>query len=114
MADKTIEAIKDQIANNAILLYMEGTPAAPSNDHSMKAVSALMGCGERFVHVNVTHNPDIQKELPEIGNWPTFPQLWVDGELVGGADIIVEMFESGELQVLVKETARKRRAVSEA
>ena len=62
-----------------------------------------MSCGERFAFVNVLDNPDIRAELPKIANWPTFPQLWVEGELVGGCDIVMEMHQNGELEKLVKE-----------
>lgn len=62
-----------------------------------------MSCGERFAFVNILDNPDIRVELPKFANWPTFPQLWVKGELVGGCDIIVEMAANGELQTLINE-----------
>ena len=101
----TLDAIKQQIESNPIILYMKGSPNQPQCGFSAKASQALMGCGERFAFVDVLSNPDIRAKLPEFGNWPTFPQLWVAGELVGGCDIIMEMAESGELQTLVKETA---------
>ena len=99
----TIETIKEQISNNDILLYMKGNPRAPQCGFSSQAVQALMSCGERFAFVNILDNPDIRAELPKFANWPTFPQLWVKGELVGGCDIIVEMASNGELQTLIKE-----------
>jgi len=101
----TIETIKEQISSNDILLYMKGNPRAPQCGFSSQAVQALMSCGERFAFVNILENPDIRAELPKFANWPTFPQLWVKGELVGGCDIIVEMAANGELQTLVKEAA---------
>ena len=64
-----------------------------------------MACGERFAYVDILSNQDIRTNLPKFANWPTFPQLWVGGELVGGCDIITEMFENGELQTLVKDAA---------
>lgn len=100
-----IETIKEQITNNSILLYMKGTPRMPQCGFSAQAVQALMSCGERFAFVNILENPEIRAELPKYANWPTFPQLWVNGELVGGCDIIVEMSSNGELQSLVKEVA---------
>ncbi len=100
-----IETIKDQIENNAILLYMKGSPNQPQCGFSARTVQALMACGERFAYVDILSNPEIRANLPKYANWPTFPQLWVDGELIGGCDIVTEMFESGELQTLVKETA---------
>lgn len=101
----TIETIKDQIANNMILLYMKGSPNAPQCGFSARSVEALMACGERFAYVDILSNPEIRAELPNYANWPTFPQLWIDGELVGGCDIISEMHENGELQTLIKEKA---------
>jgi monothiol glutaredoxin len=100
-----IETIKEQIQSNDILLYMKGSPNQPQCGFSARTVQALMGCGERFAYVDILTNPDIRSNLPKYANWPTFPQLWVSGELVGGCDIITEMFENGELQTLVKDAA---------
>jgi monothiol glutaredoxin len=100
-----IETIKEQIASNRILLYMKGSPNAPQCGFSARTVEALMACGERFAYVDILSNPDIRATLPQYANWPTFPQLWVNGELVGGCDIVTEMYESGELQALVKADA---------
>ena len=104
---ETVEKIKQQISENAILLYMKGSPKLPSCGFSSQASQALMQCGEQFAYVDILLNPDIRAELPKFANWPTFPQLWVDGELVGGCDIIMEMMQQGELQPFVKETAAK-------
>ncbi|GAA4105900.1 Grx4 family monothiol glutaredoxin [Zhongshania borealis] len=101
----TIEAIKQQITANPIILYMKGSPNQPQCGFSARASQALMECGERFAFVDILSNPDIRTKMPEFANWPTFPQLWVAGELVGGCDIICEMHESGELKILVQETA---------
>ncbi|MDF1692084.1 MAG: Grx4 family monothiol glutaredoxin [Zhongshania sp.] len=101
----TIEAIKQQITANPIILYMKGSPNQPQCGFSARASQALMECGERFAFVDILSNPDIRAKMPEFANWPTFPQLWVAGELVGGCDIICEMHESGELKTLVQETA---------
>ena len=100
-----IETIKGQIEANPILLYMKGSPNQPQCGFSARTVEALMQCGERFAYVDILSNPDIRENLPKYANWPTFPQLWVDGELIGGCDIVTEMFEKGELQSLIKETA---------
>ena len=100
-----IETIKEQIASNSILLYMKGSPNQPQCGFSARTVQALMACGERFAYVDILANPDIRANLPGYANWPTFPQLWVNGELVGGCDIVTEMYENGELQTLVKEAA---------
>ncbi|WP_372612129.1 Grx4 family monothiol glutaredoxin [Halomonas sp.] len=101
----TVENIQSQISENPILIYMKGTPQLPQCGFSAQTVQALMACGARFAFVNVLDNPDIRAELPKVGNWPTFPQLWVEGELVGGCDIVVEMHQNGELETLVKEAA---------
>jgi monothiol glutaredoxin len=100
------ETIKEQIESNPILLYMKGSPNQPQCGFSAKTVQSLMSCGERFAFVDILSNPDIRASLPAYANWPTFPQLWVAGELVGGCDIVCEMFEKGELQTLVKEAAQ--------
>ena len=104
-----VETIKEQIANNTILLYMKGSPNAPQCGFSSRAAQAVMGCGEKFAYVDILQNPEIRAELPKYANWPTFPQLWVNGELVGGSDIITEMFEKGELQTLIKEASANRK-----
>lgn len=99
----TLEKIQRQIAENPILLYMKGSPKLPSCGFSAQAVQALSACGERFAYVDILQNPDIRAELPKYANWPTFPQLWVDGELVGGCDIVIEMYQRGELQQLQRD-----------
>ncbi len=96
-----VETIKKQIDENAIILYMKGSPNAPQCGFSQRASQAVMACGQRFAYVDVLSNPDVRSELPKIANWPTFPQLWVSGELVGGCDIITEMHENGELKTLI-------------
>ncbi|GAA5169392.1 Grx4 family monothiol glutaredoxin [Modicisalibacter zincidurans] len=103
----TLDNIQQQIAENPILIYMKGTPQLPQCGFSAQTVQALMACGERFAFVNVLDNPDIRAELPKYANWPTFPQLWVHGELVGGCDIVVEMYQNGELETLIKDAAVK-------
>ena len=97
----TIDTIKDQIENNVIILYMKGSPEQPQCGFSQRTVQALMACGQRFAYVDILSNPDIRSTLPEYANWPTFPQLWVKGELVGGCDIVCEMHEAGELKELL-------------
>lgn len=100
-----IETIKDQIENNPIILYMKGSPNQPQCGFSARTSQVLMACGERFAYVDVLSNPEIRANLPGYANWPTFPQLWVQGELIGGCDIVTEMYEAGELQQLIKEAA---------
>ena len=105
-----IETIKDQIANNTILLYMKGSPNAPQCGFSAKAAQAVMGCGEKFAYVDILQNPEIRANLPKYANWPTFPQLWVGGELVGGSDIMAVMAADGSLQDVIKEAVEKAAA----
>ena len=98
-----VESIKEQIANNPILLYMKGSPDQPQCGFSSQASQVLMACGERFAYIDILSNPEIRANLPSVSDWPTFPQLFIDGELVGGCDIIVEMYQSGELQPMIKD-----------
>lgn len=103
----TVELIKEQISNNPVILYMKGTPQFPQCGFSARTVEALMQVGEPFAYVNIFDHPDIRAELPKFANWPTFPQLWVQGELIGGCDIVTEMMQKGELAPLVKGAAQK-------
>lgn len=107
MSQDIMEIIKQQIESNPIILYMKGSPNQPQCGFSARATQVLMACGERFAYVDILANPDIRANLPTYGNWPTFPQLWINGELIGGSDIIAEMYEKGELMPLVKEAAAK-------
>ncbi len=107
MSEDIIETIKHQIANNPVILYMKGSPDQPQCGFSARASQVLMACGERFAYVDILSNPAIRANLPTYANWPTFPQLWVDGELIGGSDIIAEMYEKGELLPLVKQAVAK-------
>ena len=102
-----MEIIKQQIESNPIILYMKGSPNQPQCGFSARATQVLMACGERFAYVDILANPEIRANLPGYANWPTFPQLWINGELIGGSDIIAEMYEKGELLPLVKEAAAK-------
>ena len=100
-----MDTIKNQIDENGILLYMKGSPNAPQCGFSQRASQILMSCGKRFAYVDVLSNPEIRANLPKFANWPTFPQLWIQGELVGGCDIITEMHENGELKSMVEAAA---------
>ncbi|MUG31841.1 MULTISPECIES: Grx4 family monothiol glutaredoxin [Psychrobacter] len=95
--------IRNQIKENPVLLYMKGTPQFPQCGFSAKAIEVLTQIGRPFAFVNILENPEIRATLPKIANWPTFPQLWINGELMGGSDIILEMYQSGELKPLVEE-----------
>ncbi len=105
MSEDILDTIKEQIGANPILLYMKGSPAAPQCGFSAQTVQCLVACGQRFAYVDILSNPEIRATLPQYANWPTFPQLYIDGELIGGCDIVTEMFESGELEPLIKAAA---------
>ena len=110
---ETLEKIKKQIEENNILLYMKGNPKMPMCGFSAQASQAIMACGQEFAYVDIIANPDIRAELPGYANWPTFPQLWVDGELIGGCDIVLEMYQKGELKELLDESAGNNTSSSE-
>ena len=95
------ERIKNTIDGSRIVLFMKGTPVFPQCGFSAQAVAALRAVGAEFAHVNILADPELREGLKVYSNWPTFPQLYVDGELIGGSDIVVEMYHSGELKALV-------------
>lgn len=96
-----MERIKQQIESHPIILYMKGSPEMPQCGFSSYASQALKACNAKFFHVDVLADPEIRANLPRYANWPTFPQLYVNGELIGGCDIVRELYESGELQKLI-------------
>ena len=95
------EEIQEQIKTNPILLYMKGTPDAPECGFSSKACQILISCGKPFSFVNILTNPEVRSNLPTISDWPTFPQLFINGDLIGGSDIMTEMNDSGTLKELI-------------
>ena len=101
MSEEVLDSIKKQISENPIILYMKGSPQAPQCGFSAQTVQCMVACGQRFAYVDILSNPEIRATLPKVSNWPTFPQLFVDGELIGGCDIVTEMYEQGELQALI-------------
>ena len=105
MTQEVLDTIREQIANNPVILYMKGSPQAPQCGFSAQTVQCLMACGERFAYVDILANPAIRATLPSYADWPTFPQLYVEGELIGGCDIVTEMYQSGELEPLIKSAA---------
>jgi monothiol glutaredoxin len=100
-ANPVREAIAAAIAENEVILFMKGTPDAPSCGFSARTVAALKALDTRFAAVDILPDPRIRQELSAISDWPTTPQLFVRGELVGGCDIVTEMFDSGELAELL-------------
>jgi len=99
------ERIKQQLSSYPVLLYMKGTPDFPQCGFSAKTVSVLRSVGAKFAYINIFEDPEIREGLKTYSNWPTFPQLYVNGELIGGCDIAVELYQSGELQKLLSEAA---------
>ncbi len=98
--------IKDQVSKNRVVLYMKGSPDFPQGGVSANVVGILRACGVGDFHsVNVLENPDIRQGIKEFANWPTIPQLYVNGEFVGGSDILAEMYQKGELQKILQKQA---------
>lgn len=95
------ERIEEQLESNQVLLYMKGTPDFPQCGFSGQTVAALRTIGKSFAFINIFEDPEIREGLKRYSNWPTFPQLYVKGELIGGSDIVIDMFHSGELKTLL-------------
>jgi len=103
-----LERIDEQVKNNPIVIYMKGTPQMPMCGFSSRTAQARQACGVEFAYVNVLADPEIFENLPRYQNWPTFPQIYVNGELIGGHDIVMEMYQKGELQPLLQAAAGKK------
>jgi monothiol glutaredoxin len=97
-----IERIRQQVASEPVLLYMKGTPDFPQCGFSGRAVQILEGCGVEYAYVNILEDQELRENLKVFSQWPTFPQLFVRGELVGGSDIMLELFQSGELRKMLE------------
>ncbi len=106
----TLERIKKQVTDNPVILYMKGTPDFPQCGFSARTVQALKRCGTPFAFVNIYEDEEVYRALPKFANWPTFPQLYVKGELVGGCDITIDLFQSGELQKMLTEATGEKKA----
>ena len=102
-----IDEIKSTIASNPIVLFMKGTPDAPQCGFSMRTAQALKACNVKFAFVDILANPEVRANLPRISNWPTFPQVFVNGELIGGCDITLDMYQKGELEPLLAKAVGK-------
>ncbi|MGE0081754.1 MAG: Grx4 family monothiol glutaredoxin [Thiohalomonadaceae bacterium] len=105
-----MERIRQQVEQNPIVIYMKGTPQMPMCGFSSRAAQALANCGVEFAYVNVLADREIFENLPRFANWPTFPQIYVNGELIGGCDITVEMYQKGELKPLLEAAVAKAKA----
>ncbi len=97
------DRIKEQLDSFPVLLYMKGTPDFPQCGFSSQAAAALKSCGARFAYVNIFEDPELREALKQYSNWPTYPQLYIGGELVGGSDIVMDLFNSGELKQMLDE-----------
>ena len=100
---EVIQRIKEHIRSNAVVLYMKGSPQMPSCGFSARASQALLDTGEKFAFVNILADAEIRRDLPSFSDWPTFPQLFAAGELIGGCDIILELAENNELTDILKQ-----------
>ena len=98
-----VDRIKQQLSSSNVMLYMKGTPDFPQCGFSAAAVQVLNALGAEFNSVNIFEDPELREALKQYSNWPTYPQLYIKGELIGGADIIREMYQSGELQKVLTE-----------
>jgi monothiol glutaredoxin len=102
-----MEKIDATVKENPVVIFMKGTPQLPQCGYSSRTAQALAACGQEFAHVNVLADPDVFQNLPRYANWPTFPQVYINGELIGGCDITLELYQKGELQKMVKEAVEK-------
>lgn len=96
-----LSKIDEQVTQNSVIIYMKGTPQLPQCGFSSRAVEALKQCGHEFAYVNILLDPEVFQELPKYADWPTFPQIYISGKLVGGCDIVMEMSQNGDLQKAV-------------
>jgi len=104
MRDEVRQKIKGYIDSNRVLLFMKGSKQFPQCGFSARAIEALKRVGAEFETVNVLADPEIREGIKEFSSWPTIPQVYIDGKFVGGSDILLEMFQNGELEKLVKKT----------
>ena len=102
---KTTDKIRQQLKDNPVILYMKGTPDEPRCGFSAKAAGVLKSTGVEFAYVDVLSSPLIMQALPEVSDFPTFPQLFINGEIIGGSDIVEAMYQSGELMPMLKAAA---------
>jgi len=98
-----LERIKQQVEGNPVVVYMKGTPQLPQCGFSSRTAQALQACEQEFAYVNVLSDQEIFENLPRYADWPTFPQVYVNGELIGGCDITLELFQQGELKKMMTE-----------
>lgn len=109
-----LERIKQQVETNPVVIYMKGTPDAPRCGFSLRAAQALATTGLPFAYVNVLEDPEIFDNLPRYADWPTFPQIYINGELIGGCDITLELHQSGQLQTQMEQAINATKSVGTA
>ncbi len=102
-----MDRIKQEVGSHPIVIFMKGTPQMPMCGYSSRTAQMLQACGVEFAHVNVLADPEVFENLPRFANWPTFPQVYVSGELIGGHDITMELFQKGELKPMLQAAAGK-------
>ncbi len=100
---EALDRIDEQVKGNKVMIYMKGTPQFPQCGFSSRAVEALKQCGREFAYCNVLADPGVFQDLPQYADWPTFPQVYINGELIGGCDITLEMFDNGDLKKMIDE-----------
>lgn len=100
-----MDRIKHEVDSHPIVIFMKGTPQMPMCGYSSRTAQMLQACGVDFAHVNVLADPEVFENLPRFANWPTFPQVYVNGELIGGHDITMELFQKGELKPMLQAAA---------
>jgi len=105
-----LERIKQQVESSPVVIYMKGTPQLPQCGFSSRTVQALQACEQEFAYVNVLADQEIYENLPRYADWPTFPQVYINGELIGGCDITLELFQQGELKKMVMEATENAKA----
>ena len=103
MNNEVKKKIDNYVQSHEVCLFMKGTPEGPQCGFSSRASQLLISCGKPFSFVDILTNPEIRTTLPSVSDWPTFPQLFINGELIGGSDIMNEMFDSGDLQKAINQ-----------
>lgn len=103
-----IEEIKNTISESPVVLFMKGSPEQPQCGFSMRTAEALKACNVEFTYVDILAAPEVRSNLPSISNWPTFPQVFIKGELVGGCDIVMDLYQKGELQTMLQDATTQQ------
>ncbi|MEI8572593.1 Grx4 family monothiol glutaredoxin [Methylomonas sp. LW13] len=102
-----IDRIQAQLASHPVVLYMKGTPDFPQCGFSSRVVQVLQACNADYAHINIFEDPEVREALKEYSHWPTYPQLYINGELIGGCDIVIDLFNKGELNNLLASVGSK-------